>query len=407
MWDIKLKDKKLFKSFQIEIIICSIISLFFTLLSELVLFFVVFYWRIFYKEFLTGTKENTIKIFDSMGRQLTDQVLYNSNSNSDLVVSPYLKSMKKEILIIFILALVIIGVVLFVVYFLLLTRKLTHYLKEICSGMNEIASGNFNTRIPVRNEDEFALIAQNINKMAADVSVIMESERDSEKVKHDLITSVAHDLRTPLTSIIGYLGLASKDKTDQQTKEKYVKVAYDKSKRLEQLIEDLFHFTKVSSGEIKPEMNRIDIVKLMEQLMEEFYPSFEMNGLESEFKTSDQDIFVIADGSLLARAFANLIGNAVTYGKDGKNIRVHIRKKDTTVKISVINYGELIPEEDINNIFNKFYRVEGSRSRNTGGTGLGLAIAKTIISMHEGTITAKSSYTGTVFEVILKLDQDV
>ena len=314
------------------------------------------------------------------------------------------KPMRKELIIILVIVALAVGVLLFVTYFLLFTKKYSKYLSEICDGIREISAGEFNTRIPVRNKDEFSIIASNINKMASDVSIIMESERNSEKAKHDLITNIAHDLRTPLTSIIGYLDLASREQNiEGEQQKKYVSIAYENSKRLENLIEDLFHISKFSSGEITPVKGEIDIVKLLEQLMEEFYPSFQAESLESEFASDSESIYVVADGNLLARAFANLIGNAVKYGRDGKNIRIHIRKNQNTVSIAVINYGELIPQEDINNIFEKFYRVESSRSRDTGGSGLGLAIAKTVIEMHDGTITAKSDYDGTVFEVVLNL----
>lgn len=375
-----MNDKNLLKSFQVEIVLCSIVSLVCAILSEVVLFFVLFF-----------------------GKNLIKCVIGWMRGTENSFHALYLKPVKVEIILLLIFVALAVGVVLFITYFLLLTKRYAKYLSEICEGIREISEGDFSTRIPVKNEDEFALIATSINKMAADVSVIMENERNSEKVKHDLITNVAHDLRTPLTSIIGYLDLAKEQDIDEEQSQRYVSVAYEKSKRLEILIHDLFHFAKFSSGEIKAVKIEIDVVKLLEQLIEEFYPSFQESNLESEFVSSDDLIYVVADGNLLARAFANLIGNAVKYGRDGKNIRIYIRKKKTTVSIKVINYGELIPQEDIDNIFEKFYRVEGSRSRDTGGTGLGLAIAKTIIEMHEGTITAKSDYEGTVFEVVLLL----
>lgn len=300
---------------------------------------------------------------------------------------------------------VVVGIILFIFYFLLLTRKFSVYLGEILVGINAVSNGDFNTRIEIKNDDEFALIARRLNKMTDDLRMLMENERKNEHMKNDLITSVAHDLRTPLTSIIGYLDLARYDKNlTDQTKEKYITIAYDKSKRLEKLIEDLFNYTKFSSGDVAMTLYEIDIVKLMEQMVDEFYPSFQENHLDYEFSTSDPSIIVMADGDLLARAFANLIGNAVKYGKDGKNIRIKLVKNIDSVSISIINYGEVIPEKDIENIFTRFFRVENSRSRETGGSGLGLAIAKSIILMHDGTIKASSNLEGTIFEVILKTD---
>ena len=230
---------------------------------------------------------------------------------------------------------------------------------------------------------------------------IYEQTKD-ETIKNNLITSVAHDLRTPLTSIIGYLDLVSSgNHLDEEMKKKYINIAYSKSKRLEKLIEDLFAYTKFSTGEVTVHFHEMDLVKFMEQLVDEFYPSFQEAGLCHEFTSSHNEAIIEADGDLLSRAIANLISNGVKYGKDGKSIKIELTKYIEYVTITITNYGELIPKEDLDNIFERFYRVETSRSSETGGSGLGLAIAKNIIKIHGGTITAKSDFTGTVFEVTL------
>jgi signal transduction histidine kinase len=230
----------------------------------------------------------------------------------------------------------------------------------------------------------------------------MENERRSEYAKNELITSVAHDLRTPLTSIIGYLDLVSSRDLTQDSQMKYIGIAYNKSKRLEKLIEDLFTYTKFNFGEVKANYTQVDIVKLLNQLVDEFYPSFSECRLEYEFTTTNSSAVIKADGDLLARAFANLISNAIKYGKDGKKILIDLSKEESGVVITIINFGEIIPKEDLERIFQRFYRVESSRSSETGGSGLGLAIAQSIIEMHGGSISAKSEVDGTVFIVILK-----
>lgn len=294
-----------------------------------------------------------------------------------------------------------IGVILFITYFLLLTRKFILYIKEISEGINEIARGNLAHRIRIGNEDEFALIADKLNQMADDIKKIMENERRSEYANKVLVTSVAHDLRTPLTSIIGYLDLVSSKQLEEETRKKYIEVAFGKSKRLEKLIEDLFTYTKFNFGEVKPSYSEVDLVKLINQLLDEFYPSFTDNGLEYEFRTSHSSAIISADGALLARAFANLISNAIKYGKDGGEIRLDLCRNEEGVIVAVTNYGDIIEEKDLELIFMRFYRVESSRSSETGGSGLGLAIAKSIIEMHGGTIKAESDASGTVFSVVL------
>ena len=190
---------------------------------------------------------------------------------------------------------------------------------------------------------------------------------------------------------------------DDQSREKYTQIAYNKSKRLEKLINDLFSFTKLSYGNMPLQTSLIDIVKLLEQQIDEFYPNFEDNGLVCEFKTSENTAMVMADGEMIARAFENLISNAIKYGRDGKVIKVIIKKEGDYIKVTVINYGSVIPEGDLPFIFDRFYRVEQSRQESTGGTGLGLSIAKSIIEKHGGMISARSSMAGTAFEVFLKL----
>lgn len=251
-------------------------------------------------------------------------------------------------------------------------------------------------------------MAANLNKMVEDLKELMDKERESERTKNELITNVAHDLRTPLTSIIGYLELLSGDvKLEPEIQKKYINIAYVKTKRLEKLIEDLFGFTKMNYGKLSMHVGQVDVVKLLSQLLEEFYPSFVDKNLSYELQSNVPVKVITADGNLLARLFDNLINNAIKYGADGKRIMVKLHADDEIVTVSVINYGYVIPADELPLIFNKFYRVEQSRSTNTGGTGLGLAISKNIVDMHGGTITVTSDLSGTVFTVKLKVNFDV
>ncbi len=293
------------------------------------------------------------------------------------------------------------AIVLFITYFLLLTKKFITYIRVMIDGINQISQGNFGNRIVIENEDEFALLGDKLNQMADDIKEIMENERRSEYAKNELITSVAHDLRTPLTSIIGYLDLVSSKELSHEVSGKYIDIAYNKSKRLEKLIEDLFTYTKFNFGEVKADFTEVDMVKLLNQLIDEFYPSFAEDNLEYEFTTTASTAIIKVDGNLLARAFANLISNAIKYGKEGKKIDISLIKNTTGITITITNYGVVIPQEDLTRIFQRFYRVESSRSSETGGSGLGLAIAQSVIEMHGGTISASSDSSGTVFTVEL------
>lgn len=236
----------------------------------------------------------------------------------------------------------------------------------------------------------------------------MDKERESERTKNELITNIAHDLRTPLTSIIGYLELLSeKSSIPQEMQKKYIDIAYTKTKRLEKLIEDLFGFTKLNYGKISMHVAKVDVIKLLSQLLEEFYPSFADKNLSYELQSNVPVKVITADGNLLARLFDNLINNAIKYGADGKRIIVKVLSDDDIVEVSITNYGHVIPKSELSLIFDKFYRVEQSRATHTGGTGLGLAIAKNIVDMHGGTIEVDSGLDGTVFTIRFQVNFDI
>lgn len=302
----------------------------------------------------------------------------------------------------------ILGILLFSVTFMILQEPYIRYISRISEAVQNISEGNLNTVIDVIGDDEFSSMAANLNHMAADIKKLMEKERESERTKNELITNVAHDLRTPLTSIIGYLELlAGNQQVPADMQNKYIEIAYGKSRRLQKLIEDLFGFTKLNCGKIAMHVGQIDIVKLLGQLVEEAYPNFVEKGLSYDLQSNVPAKIINADGNLLARLFDNLIGNAIKYGADGKRVLVKIHAEGETVTVSVTNYGYVIPADELPLIFNKFYRVEQSRSSSTGGTGLGLAIAKEIVDMHGGTISVASDLNGTVFTVKLQVDFDV
>lgn len=303
---------------------------------------------------------------------------------------------------------VLFGIGTFAVTFLLLQEKSMKYIAQISAAMRNVSEGDLNTSVDVIGDDEFSEMAENLNNMVAEIRVLMDKEREAERTKNELITNVAHDLRTPLTSIIGYLELLSGSaQIPSDMQKKYISITYTKAKRLEKLIEDLFGFTKLNYGKISMKVSKVDIIKLLSQLLEEFYPNFVDKHLTYELQSNVPAKVITADGNLLARLFDNLINNAIKYGADGKRVIVRVEAAEDTVTIQVVNYGYIIPKEELPLIFEKFYRVEQSRSTNTGGTGLGLAIAKNIVDMHGGNIQVSSDINGTVFTVRLQVNFDI
>ena len=297
---------------------------------------------------------------------------------------------------------VLFGISVFIIAFLIFLHRSMNYLREISKGVQYISEGNLDIPIPEVGDGEFTNIARSLNKMTTELKILMEKERVIEKTKNDLITNVAHDLRTPLTSIIGYLNLIRDNASlNEKEKQNYLDIVYNKSKRLEYLIKDLFGYVKLNHEKVDMQIGSLDLVKLLGQLLEEFYPSFKEKDLECDFIHTEASIIIEADGNLLARLFENLISNAIKYGADGKLIKVLIIKTEVEIIVNVINYGTVIPREQWGDIFEKFYRLDSSRTGNTGGTGLGLAIAKTIAEIHGGSITVKSDIQGTEFQVTL------
>lgn len=330
----------------------------------------------------------------------TERYLRNSGYRSALLGPDGFRPETRVILMI------LIGVAAFSVSFYLMIRENIRYINLLVEKVRDISEGDLDHPVEVRGNDEFAAMAANLNAMQKNVRKLMEKEREAEHTKNDLVSSVAHDLRTPLTSIIGYLGwVRTRKDLDEETREKYIEIAYSKALRLEQLTNELFGFVKLEHNEMIIRLGTLDLIQLMEQMLDEMTPSFVKNELSVKFRHAQEHLMIEADGDLLARLFANLLNNAVKYGKEGKQIRVEIEKVGTYAVTKVTNYGHVIPENELQAIFRKFYRTEQSRSRDTGGTGLGLAIVEQIVELHHGNIRVKSDLQGTVFEVELPMEQ--
>ena len=221
---------------------------------------------------------------------------------------------------------IISAVMAFALIFYLLQRESLDYINRISEGISAVERGDLDSRIEVIGDDEFSSMAESINHMSEELKELLRSEREAEQSKNDLITNIAHDLKTPLTSIIGYLELLCDGKVQlsPEMEKKYLRIAYNKSRRLEQLIADLFSFTKLSYGRITMKVGYVDIVKLLSQLLEESYPSFAEAGISYELRSNVDSLEIAADGNLIARVFENLIGNAIKYGAEGKRVIVRI-----------------------------------------------------------------------------------
>lgn len=317
------------------------------------------------------------------------------------------RHLSRDTLVSFMLVTVIATICFFIIYFLLFIKRIVKDMTYISDRIIDIADGKSDEKIIIERQDEIGEIAGRINEMTEQINQLIKSERDALQSNKDLIACVAHDLRTPITSVKGYLDLALDTKHyDLEQRQKYVRIAQTKANRLVYLIHDLFNYTKLTSGEIILHRSKIDLVQLVEQMVEEFYPLFQEEELECTTKYNISYLEMNMDGELIARAVQNLLSNAIKYGKDGKHVYVELECLEQEVQIRVTNYGLVIPEESIKHLFDKFYRVERSRNVKTGGTGLGLNIAQEIVHLHGGRIQVTSGASGTCFTIALPLHKE-
>ena len=246
-----------------------------------------------------------------------------------------------------------------------------------------------------------------VNALVDSAVQSMDDERKIEKSKDELITNVSHDLRTPLTSIIGYLGLIE-DKQYQNEEDilKYTHIAYEKAKQMKNLVDDLFEYTKVQQHGAPVNIMRVDLDQLLEQLTASFALEAERRGIEISSKVVPNPLMIEADPEKLGRVFNNLVANAFKYGNGASYIRITAHQEQANVVVKVANDGTPIPKEAQSHLFERFYRAEASRSRATGGTGLGLAIVKSIVDLHHGQVTVTSDENETAFIVTLPLKQE-
>ena len=264
--------------------------------------------------------------------------------------------------------------------------------------IREYLSGDQNgCQLPQDYEDVVACVEEYRTQMQNNEQLIQyEAAR-----KNDLITYLAHDLKTPLTSVVGYLSLLEEapDMPPAQ-KAKYVHIALDKALRLEALINDFFDITRYNLQELVPDRENIDLSYMLLQMADEFYPMLQSHG-NTVAVEAEEELQVYADPQKLARVFNNILKNAIAYSYADTPILIRAERTEDTVWIRFINRGKTIPKRKLTTIFDKFYRLDDARSTNTGGAGLGLAIARQIVAQHGGSITAASEEEITEFTVEL------
>ena len=279
-----------------------------------------------------------------------------------------------------------IGIVMAVVIYRFIS-KYVNGTQEVYNALDLILKEDNET---IKLPSEMNQFSDKINEIKYDYIVTKKNEREAEQKKNDLIVYMAHDLKTPLTSIIGYLTLLKDEKQiSKELQEKYIKIALDKALRVEDLTNQFFDITRYNLQKMPINKQEMNLVYLLKQVIDECYPMLEKRNLKCDLKSVDKVMYV-GDGDKLARAFDNLLKNAINYSYENTTIEIQLEEKEGKISIVFRNKGDKIPQYKLDKLFEKFYRGDDARTSSTGGAGLGLAITKQIIELHQGKIYVKN-----------------
>lgn len=292
-------------------------------------------------------------------------------------------------------------VVFFALFYFFLTW-FTRYFNEINRGIDALLNDD---KGDIVLPPEMSAVEKKLNAVRQALDKRAMEAQSAEQRKNDLVMYLAHDIRTPLTSVIGYLSLLDEapDMPPEQ-KSKYVHITLDKAYRLEKLVNEFFEITRYNLQQIKLTKETIDLYYMLVQMKDEFYPILSANGNTATLH-ADENLSVFGDPAKLARVFNNILKNAAAYSEPDSEISISAEARDGNVIISIQNHGPTVPSEKLSAIFEKFYRLHDARASDTGGAGLGLAIAKEIVTLHGGTIAAQSRNNITAFVVSLPISR--
>ena len=373
-WGIKLRSKKnkllkkTFINFVIKILVLSICMPFGILLLVALIDRLSFQW-------LYDISPEVYNILENFFYSITD-----------------LRTLIIPILIIWVIGILVL------LYRLL--KKVFGYIDEVGKAIEDLVNKDVEY---IELPDELEEIQKRMNHLKRESEKNEKLAKENEEKKDELIVYLAHDIKTPLTSMIGYLSIL--DEIDDMPKKKqknYISIALDKSYRLEDLINELFDVARFNSEKIVLEKEELNLNLMLEQIIDDFYPT--LRELNKSIKLNyNESISINGDPDKLSRVFNNLIKNAISYSKEESEIVINLKKDNNNAIVEVINKGKQISKEKLSKIFEKFYRLDSARTSRTGGSGLGLAIAKDIVELHSGTIIAESNEEETTFRVTLPL----
>jgi len=271
-------------------------------------------------------------------------------------------------------------------------------INKIFLGAETITSGDLSYNLEESGSGDLFKLAKNINNMKTSFKNSLESEMKSERLKSELITNVSHDLKTPLTSIINYIDLLKNEKITKDEMKEYISVLDRKSLRLKTIIEDLFEASKIASGSVEMNIEKLDVISLLNQSLAEFDEKIKNSSLEFKLNYPASKVYLNLDGKKTWRVFENLIGNILKYSQNNTRVYIDVIEENGKVCIIMKNISAFELNFDVDEIFERFKR--GDQSRSTEGSGLGLAIAKSIVELEGGSLEIQID--GDLFKSILK-----
>ncbi|ABX41346.1 integral membrane sensor signal transduction histidine kinase [Lachnoclostridium phytofermentans ISDg] len=290
----------------------------------------------------------------------------------------------------------------FILIFLLLVNRRLKYFKYIINSVKKIDSLKYLSQLEEKGNDEFTELAQNINIMNKRLQDTFMKEKEIEDSKYELITSVSHDLKTPLTSIIGYSDLLNKHGyEDELTRDEYISIVYNKSLRLKDLVNELFEYTKLTGNDVKLDLKRFNVSALINQIAGESIIDFNEKDVELVLINPYKELYSNIDVKLISRVFENIIKNAEKYSISHSTFKIIVESSEEYIEIHFMNKCKDIEEIEINKVFEKFYRLDSARSSEKEGSGLGLTISKKIIELHHGILEAGKQGDNLVFNIRL------
>jgi two-component system phosphate regulon sensor histidine kinase PhoR len=286
----------------------------------------------------------------------------------------------------------------------LVSRRLTKPLVEIADMVNEIKAGNLDQKLPVRSRDEIGRLAGLINEMTDKLKADIEQLKKLERVRTEFLGNVSHELRTPIFSLKGFLETLLDGALDDPTVNKaFIEKAYHHANRLDTLLSDLIEISRIESGEMKMSFRYFDCVSILKNLTADFSDAAARKQQRLIVVAPDAEVLVLGDKERLRQALGNMVDNAIKYSAEGGATTVSLKEADHSVTLSISDTGSGIEAVHLPRIFERFYRVDKTRSRDVGGTGLGLAIAKHIVEAHGSKIVVTSQIgKGTTFSFELK-----